>query len=111
MLDPAVLVLRLDAHAAIGRRPLVLELHFAHATALDDLGATARGVTQQDLVELRAAHLVGVRHRFIPCLGKAKVLPAPIQVNEFRAALEHADGAHLSGDAQALEQRQVSRQQ
>ena len=108
---PAV-VLGLDAYRAGPATAIALELDAAHAAAFDHLRAHARGVTDQDLVELGAPHLVGVRHRFVPGVRKAEVLLPAVPVrDEFRAPFLHADRAHLVGDAELLEQRQVGGQQ
>ena len=84
----------------------------AHAAALDDLRAGARGVADQDLVELRASHVVGVRLRFVPGVREPEVrLSAVPGRDELRAPFLHADGAHLFGHAELFEQRQIRRQQ
>jgi hypothetical protein len=106
----AVLLLCLNARATLRRA--TLQLNAAHAAALDHLGAGTRGVADQDFVELRAAHVVRVRHRLVPGLREAKVLLAiTAWGDELGAPFEHADGAYLVGDPQLFEQRQIGRQQ
>ena len=105
VLCAAVLVPCLNARAT-------LQLNAAHAAAFDDVGARMRGVADQDLIELRAAHVVGVRHRLVPRLCEAKVLlPPAARGDELGAPFLHADGAHLFGDPELFEQRQIGRQQ
>ncbi len=70
------------------------------------------GAPDQDLVELRASHLIGQRLRFIPGVREFELLvPAVPGRHELRAPLLHADGAYLFRDSQAFEYRQIGGQQ
>ena len=93
--------------AAVG-----VEVDFAHAAALDHFGALARRIADQDFVELRTAHLVGVGHGLVPRVaelkGRGVVVPGR---NELGTPFHHADAAHLVGYAEPFQQRQIGRQQ
>ena len=82
------------------------------AAILDRFGSRAGGTAEKDLVELRAAHLVGKRHRRVERLGelerRALVVP---RRHELGAPLRHADRLDLRAHAQAVEQRHVRGQQ
>ena len=92
--------------------PSGTEVHLRHAAALDRARALAHRIAEQDVVELRAAHLVGGRIGLVPCIREIEhrrpVVPGR---HELHAILRHADGLDFLGHAQALEQLQVQRQQ
>jgi len=100
------------AYLNLHRRRANPQIHRVHAGAFDDLGAGARGMADQDLVELGAADLIGIGHGLVPGVAEAEVLlPAIPRGDEFGAPFLHADGAYFLRHAELFEQRQVGRQQ
>ncbi len=88
------------------------KLHVTHAAAFDDVCALQRGASNENFIELRASHLVGVLQRLVPAFGEFERLAAPVPLGEeFRAPLLHPDGFDLLEHTEALEQRKIGRQQ
>ena len=107
VLAPVVVSGTNDRAAIVGQ-----EIDRPHLAAFMHLDALARRVADQHVVEFGALDLVGVGHRLVPGLGELEgLLVVVMRRDEFGAPLLHADGPHLVGDAELLEQRQVGRQQ
>ena len=88
------------------------DLDVARTASFDDLGARACGTPDENLVEFGAPDLIRICQGLVPGMRKLELLvPSVVGRNEFRTPLLHADGAHLLGHAEPLEQRQVGRQQ
>ena len=102
----AVVELDLDGRA------VAVELDLAHALALEGARALGGGVAEQDLVELGAAHLPGVRHRLVPGLAELDELAMlVVGRDELDAVLRHADRLDPLAHAEPVEQGDVGRQQ
>ncbi len=93
--------------AALGK------LDVRHAHPLDHPGALGGAVPQQQVVELGAAHLVGIGLALVQREGELElVVAADFQFGgEIHAGLPDADGVHLLEHAEAPEDRQVVRQE
>ena len=103
----AVVVHGTDEYRIVGQ-----ELDSLGLAAFVHLDPLLCRIADQDGIELVAPDLVGVGHRLVPGLGKAEDRRhVVIGRNEFGTRLEHADGLHFLGNAHALEQRQVGREQ
>ena len=101
------------AHAHAGGA-LAVEAHGEHLDAFADLGALRRGVLQQQVVELGAAHLERLRRRLAAeGAGEADVVAAAVGLEgEVRTPLAlEAGGGELVPDAEAAQQRLAARQQ
>jgi hypothetical protein len=95
-----------DAHVGVLR-----ELHVGDAALLDRLRAHPGAVAEQDLVELRAAHLVGRRIVGVPRQAEVEGHGLlHLRRDELGAVLHHADLLHLLAHAEPLEQRRAHRQ-
>jgi hypothetical protein len=91
---------------------LVAKLHFANAAVLARFHHHAPGAPEEDLVEFRAAHLVGHRDRRVGALGELETRDVVVPGrDEGGAPFLHADGAHLLAHAELLEERHVGRQE
>jgi hypothetical protein len=104
----AVLVQGFDPRGSVA----VQELDFANPAPLDDLRAHLGGAADENLVERRAPDLIGEGQRFVPGVAELEFLMAPVEGgDELRAPFLHADAPYRLRHAQALEQRQIGRQE
>src|SRR4029077_6628241 len=109
-LDP-VIRSTLGAHPqAAGARCALLELH--DLVALTRAGAAFARMIEQHLVEILAPYLVGVRWAVADgTRERVGVVAALVGRLEIRPRLEHPQRAHFLHHAEALEYRQVHRQE
>src|SRR5207248_6132202 len=87
------------------RRTRVMEFDRGGTAALAHARALAGGVTEQDLVELGAAHLVGGRKRLVPGVGEVEGdgLLVPRR-DKFSAVFRHGDALDFLRHAERFEQ-------
>src|SRR5262249_13634656 len=79
---------------------------------LYDGGALAGTISQQNVVERGARHLIGVRPRLVQRVGEEEILlPAVVGRAQLGAVLHHGDRFDLAAHAEGVEQWQVHGQQ
>jgi hypothetical protein len=103
-----VAVLGLD----LGRGPVGIEGDGADPVPFARARALGSRMAKEQLVELGASHLPGIRHRLVPGVGELDELAMLVLGrNELDAPLRHADRLDLVAHAEAVEQGGVGRQQ
>jgi hypothetical protein len=107
-------VVGLDFHlrAVVGRALAGVHVHAGDALLLEGARAALAGMAEQQLVELRAAHVHRVRKALVHRLAEIEVAGMVVPGrDELRAVLLDADGLDLGAHAQPVEQRHVHGQQ
>ena len=108
----AVVGLDLHQRPVVGRALAGVHVDARDALALEGPRAALAGMAEQQLVELRAAHVHRVREALVHRLAEVEMAAVVVPGrDELGAVLADADGLDLGAHAEPVEQRHVHRQQ
>ena len=82
-----------------------IEIDIGDPAFLDNGRALRGGVLQQDVIEFRAAHLIGIGMTLVPGIGEFEIHRLlVVRRDEFRAVFDHADAADFLAETELVDQ-------